>query len=139
MASSTSSPAPATSVQKLLARAAGRDHVAVGEVVYPRPQFTFIHDGFVEAAHKELSALGFGAIRDPDRTVFVTDHEVAYGSPLAVARGAAIRDVARRWKVEHFYDVGRGGHGHLFPIETGMVQPGMFRISMACGCLPAMA
>jgi 3-isopropylmalate/(R)-2-methylmalate dehydratase large subunit len=121
-------------VQKLLARASGRDHVAVGEVVYPQPEYVILHDGFVEAAYRELSALGFKAIRHPERTVFVTDHEVAYGSPQAIARGATIRDVARRWRVGHFFDVGRGGHGHLFPLESGMVRPGMFLFAYDMHC-----
>jgi 3-isopropylmalate/(R)-2-methylmalate dehydratase large subunit len=28
--------------------------------------------------------------------------------------------------VKNFFDVGRGGHGHIFPMETGMLLPGMF-------------
>jgi 3-isopropylmalate/(R)-2-methylmalate dehydratase large subunit len=121
-------------VQKLLARASEREQVAVGEVVYPTPEYVILHDGFVEAAYRELSALGFKAIRHPERTVFVTDHEVAYGSPQAIARGATIRDVARRWRVGHFFDVGRGGHGHLFPLESGMVRPGMFLFAYDMHC-----
>lgn len=123
-----------TAVQKLLARAANRAHVDVGEVVYPKPELVIIHDGFVEAAYRELSSLGYKAIREPERTVFVTDHEVAYGSPLAIARGAAIRDIAKRWKIGQFFDVGRGGHGHLFPLETGMVRPGMFLFAYDMHC-----
>jgi 3-isopropylmalate/(R)-2-methylmalate dehydratase large subunit len=124
----------ATAVQKLLARAAGHDRVSVGEVVYPEPELVIIHDGFVEGAYRELSSLGFRAIRHPERTVFVTDHEVAYGSPAAIARGTAIRNIARRWKIGHFFDVGRGGHGHLFPLETGLVRPGMFLFAYDMHC-----
>ncbi len=135
---------PATAVQKLLARASGRTQVEIGEVVYPDPKLVIIHDGFVEGAYRELSDLGYRSLRIPERTVFVTDHEVAYASPLAVTRGAAIRDIARRWKIGHFYDVGRGGHGHLFPLENGMVGPGdfIFAYDMHCttfGALGALA
>jgi len=28
--------------------------------------------------------------------------------------------------VKHFYDAGRGGHGHIFPMERGLVLPGTF-------------
>jgi len=121
-------------VQKLLARAAGRKHVEVGEVVHPEPELVIIHDGFIEAAWQELSSLGYGAIRHPERAVFVTDHEVAYASPAAIARGAAIRDIARRWRIGRLFDVGRGGHGHLFPLETGLVRPGMFLFAYDMHC-----
>lgn len=124
----------ATAVQKLLAKAAQRPHVDIGEVIYPKPELVIIHDGFVESAHRELSALGFKAIRDPARTMFVTDHEVAYGSQAAVTRGRAIRDIAKRWNIGHFFDVGRGGHGHLFPLENGMVRPGMFLFAYDMHC-----
>src|SRR5258705_5569548 len=40
--------------------------------------------------------------------------------------GAFNRAAATQWGVEQFYDVGRGGHGHLFPMERGLVLPGMF-------------
>jgi 3-isopropylmalate/(R)-2-methylmalate dehydratase large subunit len=125
---------PSTAVQKLLAKAAGRAHVDIGEVIYPKPELVIIHDGFVEGAHRELSTLGFKAIRDPARTMFVTDHEVAYGSQAAVTRGRAIRDIAKRWNIGHFYDVGRGGHGHLFPLENGMVRAGMFLFAYDMHC-----
>ena len=121
-------------MQKLLAKAAGRAYAAVGDVVYPIPELVILHDGFVEAAYRELSSLGFRALCDPEKAMFVTDHEVAYTSPAAVARGTAIRDIARRWKVGHFFDVGRGGHGHLFPIESGMVRPGMFLFAYDMHC-----
>ncbi len=123
-----------TVLQKLLARAADREYVEVGEVVYPTPDLVVLHDGCVEAAYQELSSLGFGAIRHPEKVMFVTDHEVAYGSPAAIARGAAIREIARRWKIGHFYDVGRGGHGHLFPLESRIVRPGMFLFAYDMHC-----
>lgn len=119
-------PGGRTAAQKIIARAAGLDHLDVGDVAYPKPEFIFIHDGFVETAWRELSDLGFARVNDPERLVFVTDHEVAYGSQKAIQRGANIRRIARDWKVGHFFDVGRGGHGHIFPIETGMVRGGMF-------------
>lgn len=131
----TSQPAPhATAVQKLLARAAQRAHVEVGEVIYPQPDLVIVHDGFVEAAWRELSALGFGSIRNPERAMFVTDHEVAYATPLAIIRGKAIRDIAKRWSIGRFFDVGRGGHGHLFPLENGLVRAGMFVFAYDMHC-----
>ena len=56
----------------------------------------------------------------------VTDHDVIYGSARAAERGAFNREAARRWGVKNFFDVGRGGHGHIFPMESGMLLPGMF-------------
>lgn len=130
--------------EKLLARACGRDRVRPGEIVHPDPKLVILHDGFVVPARRELDALGVTAPLHPERVVFVTDHEVAYATPAAAARGARIRQTARDWRIGHFFDVGRGGHGHLFPMETGLVRPGdvLFAYDMHCqnfGAIGALA
>ena len=117
---------PMTATQKMLARACGRDYDAPGEVVYPVPELVIIHDGFVETSYRELHALGYGSVVSPEKVVFVTDHEVAYTSQRAVERGRNIRNIAKAWKVGQLFDAGRGGHGHIFPMEVGLVKPGMF-------------
>ncbi len=113
-----------TAVEKILARASGRASVAPGELIEPVPDFIMIHDGVVLAARQELDALGITRIANPDKVVMVTDHDVLYNSELAVRRGAFNRAAARDWGVKRFFDAGRGGHGHVFPMETGIVTPG---------------
>ena len=115
-----------TAVEKVLARKAGRASVQPGEVVYPDPDFIMIHDGLVRGAKRELDSLGIDRLARPDKVVMVTDHEVIYGSPRAAEFGVINRNAARAWGVKQFFDVGRGGHGHIFPMESGMLLPGMF-------------
>lgn len=123
-----------TAVEKAFARAAGVEQVAPGDIVHPKPARVFVHDGHVEGFRRQLDALGIDRIQYPERVVFATDHEVVYLTPRAAERGARIRATARDWKVGHFHDVGQGGHGHLFPMETGLVSPGMlvFASDMHC-------
>jgi 3-isopropylmalate/(R)-2-methylmalate dehydratase large subunit len=115
-----------TAVEKLLAAKSGKASVRPGDVVYPDPDFIMIHDGVVMAAKQELDALGIDRLAAPDKVVMVTDHDVIYGSARAAERGAFNRRAAQQWRVKNFFDVGRGGHGHIFPMETGMLLPGMF-------------
>jgi 3-isopropylmalate/(R)-2-methylmalate dehydratase large subunit len=115
-----------TAVEKVLARKSGAAQVKPGDVVYPDPDFIMIHDGVVMGAKRELDALGITRLAAPDKVMMVTDHDVIYGSPRAAERGAYNRNAARAWGVSNFYDVGRGGHGHIFPMETGLLLPGMF-------------
>jgi len=123
-----------TAVEKAFARASGLVRVAPGDIVHPHPARVFVHDGHVEGFRRQLDELGIDRIRHPERVVFATDHEVVYLTPRAAERGARIRETARDWKVGHFHDVGQGGHGHLFPMETGLVSPGMlvFASDMHC-------
>ncbi len=125
---------PMTAVQKILARASGRAFVAIGEVIHPDPELVIVHDGYVETSHAELGALGYRRVYRPERVMFVTDHEVSYGSQRAVERGRNIRRIAKEWEVGHFFDVGRGGHGHIFPMEAGYVRPGMFLFAYDMHC-----
>ena len=115
-----------TAVEKVLARKSGRASVKPGDVVYPDPDFIMIHDGLVRGAKRELDSLGIDRLARPDKVVMVTDHEVIYGSPRAAEFGVINRNAAKAWGVKQFFDVGRGGHGHIFPMESGMLLPGMF-------------
>lgn len=115
-----------TAVEKVLARTAGLPQVRPGDVVQPTPDFIMIHDGLVRAAKRELESLGIDRLAAPEKVVMVTDHEVIYGSARAAEFGVINRNAARAWGVGRFFDVGRGGHGHIFPMETGMLSPGMF-------------
>jgi len=115
-----------TAVEKVLAAKSGRATVRPGDVVSPDPDFIMIHDGVVMGAKRELDALGITRLTNPGKVIMVTDHDVIYGSARAAERGAFNRKAAAQWGVKNFFDVGRGGHGHIFPMETGMLLPGMF-------------
>ena len=115
-----------TAAEKILARTSGVSHVRAGEIVYPVPDFVMIHDGVVTGAKQELDALGIDRLFDPERVMMVTDHDVVYLNDRAVARGAFNRKAAVAWGVRQFFDAGRGGHGHIFPTERGLLLPGMF-------------
>jgi homoaconitase/3-isopropylmalate dehydratase large subunit len=116
---------PRTAAQKILARVIGRE-VTIGEIVLPAAELITVHDWYIAQLGAALEEFGVDRLDDPSRVVFFTDHE-----PLAVSSGAALRQkvcraVARRYGVERFFDVGRGGLGHIFAVEAGFVRPGMF-------------
>lgn len=114
-----------TAVEKVLARTSGTPAVRAGDIVYPEPDWIMIHDGVVMEAGRQLDAVGIDRLAAPDKVLMVTDHEVLYGSARAAERGAFNRKAAQQWGITHFFDVGRGGHGHIFPMESGLVLPGM--------------
>lgn len=125
---------PMTMAEKLLAKAAGRPSVNPGEVIAPDPELVILHDGYVETSYRHLSQLGYRRITNPERVVIITDHNVINTSARAVEQSRANRKIAAEWKVGHFFDVGRGGHGHIYPMEAGMVRPGMFLIAYDMHC-----
>lgn len=115
-----------TASEKIIARSAGLAVVRPGDIVFPVPDLMMIHDNVLPAIRKTLDDLGIDRLAAPEKVVMVTDHEVLYGSPRAALYGVLNRQAAKAWNVGHFFDVGRGGHGHVFPLESGLVRPGLF-------------
>lgn len=111
--------------EAILSRIVGRP-VRPGEIVFPEAELVVVHDWYVANVAQTLQRLGVEALHAPQRTMFVTDHEPLAVSPDAARRQQKVREIAGRLGVGHFFDVGRGGHGHVFPVEMGLVNPGMF-------------
>lgn len=114
----------ATLAQKIIARAAGRDSVTVGEVVTCAVDLAMMHDsGGPRRVKPILEKLG-AKVWDPDKVVLITDHFV----PAVDAMSAAILDLTRKWAaangIKNFYDM--QGICHVVLPERGHLSPGMF-------------
>jgi len=133
---------PQTATEKILSRAMGRP-VRQGEIIYPEPDLVTVHDWYVVNFDKALQDLGVKQLYAPDKLLICTDHEPVAVSVLAAERQRQVRQIVAKYGVKHFYDTGRGGHGHVFPMELGYVKPGMFVLAYdvhvnnygALGCL----
>ena len=112
-----------TLAQKIIARAAGRDHVTAGEVVTAKVDLAMIHDsGGPRRVAPILKDLGVG-LWDKDKVFLVSDHFV----PGDTEEGASILALTRDWARDtgvRFHD----GQGicHVVLPESGQLQPGMF-------------
>lgn len=114
-----------TIAEKILSRVAGCA-VHVGDIIYPEPDLITIHDWYFRNAGRALDNLGVSELFAPDKVLVSTDHEPLAVSLDAAVRQREVRQLAKKYGVAHFFDVGRGGHGHIFPMEQGLVRPGMF-------------
>ncbi len=117
-------PAPQTLAQKLVAQAAGRDHVTPGEIVTCQVDLAMMHDsGGPRRVQPLLERLG-AKVWDPERVVVVTDHYL----PEHDDESRRIVRIAREWVaangVRKFHD----GLGicHVVLPEQGHLRPGMF-------------
>ena len=114
-----------TITEKILSRVTGSD-VLAGDIVYPEPELLTIHDWYVVNFDRALEELGVDRLYDPDKVIICTDHEPVAVSPQAVERQKKVREIVKKYGIGNFFDAGRGGHGHVFPVEMGFVKPGMF-------------
>jgi len=115
-----------TAIEKVISRISGVPQLHAGDVVNPVPDLIMIHDGVVKSSKVMLDKIGILKLSSPEKVIMVSDHDVLYGSAKAAERGSYNRQAAKEWGVGQFYDVGQGGHGHIFPMEEGQVLPGMF-------------
>ena len=114
---------PQTLAQKLIARAAGRSHVAVGEVVTCRVDLAMFHDSSGPRRLKPmLDELG-AKIWDPSKVVLVLDHYVPAQDVDAKRIIQITRDTAREWQLPHVID--SEGICHVVLPERGHLHPGM--------------
>ena len=115
---------PQTLAQKLIAKAAGRSNVAVGEIVNCQVDLAMFHDSSGPRRLKPmLEELG-AEIWDKSRVVLVMDHYV----PERDDDSRRIVRIAREWALEqklpHVYD--SLGICHVVLPQKGHLKPGMF-------------
>jgi 3-isopropylmalate/(R)-2-methylmalate dehydratase large subunit len=113
-----------TLAEKIIARAAGLDAVAPGNVVTCAVDLAMMHDsGGPRRVKPLLEKLGVG-VWNPDKVVVVTDHYV----PAVDAESAGILDLTRKWTKQQgiaaFHDM--QGICHVVLPERGHLRPGMF-------------
>ncbi|RYY96937.1 MAG: 3-isopropylmalate dehydratase, partial [Comamonadaceae bacterium] len=110
--------------QKLIARAAGRDAVRVGEIVTCRVDLAMFHDSSgPRRLQPMLEQLGAG-IWDKSRVVLVMDHYVPERTEDARRIVRIARDWARDQQLPHVYD--SIGICHVVVPQHGHIRPGMF-------------
>jgi 3-isopropylmalate/(R)-2-methylmalate dehydratase large subunit len=119
-----------TYVQKLLARACGRAHVDVGEVVEPPVDLAMSHENAALVVN-QFKAIYEGTGREPrvwapDRVAIIFDHRVPAESAKTASNQKRVREFVGAQGLTKFHDIrgDRGGICHQILPENGYVRPG---------------
>ena len=118
----TQYPIPQTFAQKAIARAAGRDHVAIGEIVEVAPDRLLSHDN-TAAILRIFRDMGATRVADPERLVITLDHNSPAPTVRHAQNHAEARAFVREQGIRHFFDVGEG-ICHQLVAEHALVLPG---------------
>ena len=123
---------PNTFAQKAIARAAGMDDVAIGQVVDARPDVVLSHDN--TAAIRQIW-LGFGQNRVviPERMVITMDHAVPAPPTQHALNHAEIRTFVKEQGIHHAFPAGRG-ICHQVISEEALVLPGQMLLGSDSHC-----
>jgi 3-isopropylmalate/(R)-2-methylmalate dehydratase large subunit len=108
-----------TMIEKILARASGRDSVEVGEFVVCDVDMTVLID--LQFASMWASPT---RIADPRRLAVIMDHAVPAPSIADADGGVRARAFVKEHGIERFFDVGRHGICHQVIAEQGLALPG---------------
>ena len=113
-----------TITEKILAAHAGKKEAHPGELITCALDLLMGNDITLPIAIKEFEKAGATKLCDPDRVVFVFSHFVPAKDIKSAEQCKIIRDFARRHRLRHFYEEGRGGIEHSLLPQEGLVVPG---------------
>ncbi len=133
-----------TLAQKILARASGRAHVDIGEVVIAQPDVFELIDLVLPQYFKTLEAHGVRRLRFPERCIVFADHEVPSQTVRVAGLKKRLRQQMLDYGIQTFYAEGRHGISHQAIVEKGHVVPGMLVLSAdthatTLGCVGALS
>jgi 3-isopropylmalate/(R)-2-methylmalate dehydratase large subunit len=107
--------------EKILSNKSGLDAFA-GDIVEAEVDFVMVNDVTAPLAFKEFEALGREIHRE--KIVLVPDHFVPNKDIASAEQAAEMRRFAKRWKINNYYEVGRGGVCHQVMVDEGYAAPG---------------
>ena len=113
-----------TMTQKILAHHAGLAEVRAGQLIEARLDLVLGNDITSPVAINEFEAAGFTKVFDKGRIAMVMDHFTPNKDIKAATQCKQCRAFARRFDIDHFYDVGAMGVEHALLPEQGIVAPG---------------
>ena len=111
-----------TIAEKILAEKSGQSSVTAGEIVDAYPDLVMSHTATWRSI-RVMEQIGATELYDPDRIAIVLDHIAPAKTEKNASDHQKIRDFARKYGVEKFYDVD-AGIAHLVLMEAGHVAPG---------------
>lgn len=113
-----------TMTQKILAAHAGLKSVTAGQLIKAKLDLVLGNDITAPVAINEFEKAGFNKITNDARITLIMDHFAPNKDIKAAESCKKCRDFAKRFDLEHFYDVGEMGIEHALIPEKGLIAPG---------------
>lgn len=113
-----------TMTQKILAAHAGLSEVKAGQLIDAKLDLVLGNDITSPVAIKEFDKHGFPSVFDKHKIAMVMDHFAPNKDIKAAQQCKTCRSFARRFTIEHYYDVGEMGIEHALLPEKGLVAAG---------------
>jgi len=109
---------------KILARKAGLKNVEVGEIIEAEVDYVMVNDVTGLPAFQAYDKNFADAKPKKDRVVLIPDHYVPNKDIRSAEQAKSMREFAKKYQIQNYFEVGRGGVCHQVMIESGFVAPG---------------
>jgi 3-isopropylmalate/(R)-2-methylmalate dehydratase large subunit len=113
-----------TITEKILAKAAGKDKVAPGELIDAELDIVMCHDITTPPAISMLVEKGIDKVFDRQKIVVTPDHFQPAKDIKSAELHKRLDDWARRHNIKYYYKLGRAGVCHALLPEQGHIRPG---------------
>jgi len=113
-----------TITEKILARAAGKDRVAPGELINAKLDVVLFIDVTGPPAVSMLEAKGIDKVFDREKIVVTPDHFQPAKDIKSAELHKRLHDWAIRHNIKYYYKLGRAGVCHALLPEQGHIRPG---------------
>jgi len=112
----------ATIAEKILAAKSGMKKVESGEIVEAEIDYVMVNDVTGLPAFEVFEKFDAQPIRE--KAVLIPDHYVPNKDIASAEQAKAMREFAKKYNLQNYFEVGRTGVCHQHMIEQGFVAPG---------------
>ncbi len=113
-----------TMTQKILAQHAGLDSVTAGDLIISNIDLALTNDIMGPQTFAEFEKIGKTEVFDKEKVVLVPDHFVPANDMKSAALAKSLRENAKKYAIEHYFELGRMGIEHALLPDSGLVAPG---------------
>jgi len=113
-------------IEKILARAAGKEKVTSGEIINCRVDLAGVNDIYLQTI-RSFHEMGGKRVHDPEKIAFFLDHYAPASTIQQAENQKQMRGFCREQGIEKLFDVEQGVC-HQVLVDRGMVYPGMILV-----------
>ncbi|NYT03376.1 MAG: 3-isopropylmalate dehydratase large subunit [Candidatus Methanofastidiosa archaeon] len=98
--------------------------VEAGQIVEANVDYVMVNDVTGLPAFEQFEKLPKGTKPYREKIVLIPDHYVPNKDVASAEQAKRMRDFAKKYEIDNYFEVGRGGVCHQLMIEKGFVAPG---------------
>src|SRR6056297_4205273 len=114
-------------LEKILAKASGKEYVKSGEIVNAKVDLAEVNDLYLQTI-KSFYEMGGDKVYDSDKLTCILDHYAPAPSIQSASNQKEMRDFCHHQGIDLLFDV-NSGVCHQVMVENGLVWPGMLLVA----------